>query len=141
MVPMQVLIPVGLGELYDKLSVLEIKLERIADQAKIALVRHEYDELKKIAANYPIDPALYAELKEVNDVVWESVSHQWEKTSRGEKDQELAELANIVLVENDRRAEVKRKINTKYGSDIIEVKDYAKPFKEGIGFGEGQNTQ
>ncbi len=123
---MKLLIPSGLGELYDKISILEIKAERITDPAKLAFVNKELEELLHIARDYPIDQNLYIEIKKVNEIIWDSVGQQWEKESRKEYDQELIELARVVLTENDRRAEVKKKINLQYDSDIVEVKSYNK---------------
>lgn len=121
-----VLIPVGVGELYDKISILEIKAERIDDPEKLAYVRVELEELRKVASENQTDEKLYQQLKKVNEKIWESVGKQWEKESTGALDAEIIELARTVYTLNDERAEAKKKINFAHGSSIVEVKSYAK---------------
>jgi hypothetical protein len=123
---MDILIPVGLGELYDKISILEIKKERITDLEKLAHVRKELSQLEVIAEKYPIDGPLYNELKAINEVIWNNVGQQWDLEVAGEVGQEVIELARQVYINNDKRAEIKRKINLQYGSGIVEVKQYNK---------------
>jgi hypothetical protein len=121
---MNVSIPVGIGELYDKISVLEIKSERITDEAKLTYVREELALLRKTAAEFPIDPSLYAELKKVNAGLWDiedAIRMEESKKTFGEK---FIGLARSVYVQNDQRAEIKRQINLASGSDIMEVKSY-----------------
>ena len=57
--------------MYDKISVLDIKSEKISDKAKLAYVNEELALLKETAAQFPVDPALYAELKDVNTRLWD----------------------------------------------------------------------
>jgi len=121
---MKISIPVGLGELYDKISVLEIKSEKITDKEKLAYVNEELSALRETAKQFPVDPALYAELKEVNSRLWEiedAIRIEESKKDFGEK---FIELARSVYTTNDRRAEIKRQINLASGSDIVEVKSY-----------------
>lgn len=122
---MEVLIPVGLGELYDKISILEIKLERVRDEQKLALVRTEISALRAIAEKFPIDASLYRELKAVNELIWDNVGEQWEREVRKEFDGAIVELARDTYILNDKRATIKREINTRSGSTIVEVKSYA----------------
>jgi hypothetical protein len=116
------------GELLDKISILEIKLARITDDAKLENVRYELTLLRKIwdksvdTADAPND--LESELKAVNERLWEI-----EDAIRVcEADQnfgpKFVELARSVYTTNDRRAEIKRQINTRLGSSIIEEKSY-----------------
>jgi hypothetical protein len=123
---MHILIPVGIGELYDKISILEIKAERISDPEKLAYVHTELAELRKIAAGNQIDEELYKELKKVNEEIWDSVGKQWDKEASGDLDAEIIELARTVYTLNDKRAEAKKKINLAHGSSIVEVKSYNK---------------
>lgn len=122
---MEVLIPVGLGELYDKISILEIKLERVRDEQKLALVRTEISALRAIAEKFPIDANLYEELKAVNELIWDNVGEQWEREVRKEFDGAIVQLARDTYILNDKRATIKREINTRSGSTIVEVKSYA----------------
>ena len=63
---MKITVPISLGELYDKISILEIKLSNMNTPEKIANVANEYKELREIAKDYPIDTELYEKLREVN---------------------------------------------------------------------------
>ena len=123
---MQVLIPVGLGELYDKISILEIKAERINDPEKLAYVHTELDALREVAQQHPISEELYTELKTINEKIWDGVGKQWDKETAGEFDHEIIELARTVYILNDKRAEAKKRINLAHGSAIVEVKHYNK---------------
>jgi hypothetical protein len=123
---MNILIPVGLGELYDKISILQIKEERIKDAEKLAHVHRELSELRVIAEKYPIDGSLYSELKVANEAIWDQIGKQWDIESSGGAKDEIVELSRQVYLTNDARAEIKRKINLQYGSDIVEVKEYNK---------------
>ncbi len=122
---MNIRIPVGLGELYDKLSVLEIKSEKIQDEEKLAYVKHEHAELSAAAQPYPIDRGLYAKLKEVNLRLWEVEDRIRIEESKKDFGEEFVRLARSVYVLNDERADLKRSINLASGSDIVEVKSYA----------------
>lgn len=123
---MEILVPVGLGELYDKISILEIKEERITDPEKLMHVHKELAELQTIAEKYPIDGPLYNDLKAINEVIWDNVGQQWDLEAAGSVGEEVIELARQVYINNDKRAEIKRKINLQYGSGIVEVKHYNK---------------
>jgi|SRR6185503_11693604 len=123
---MEILIPVGLGELYDKISILEIKEERIKNPEKLAHVHRELAELQAIAGKYPIDGPLYEQLKEVNGIIWDQIGKQWDIEAAGAPTEEIIELARQVYLTNDKRAEIKRRINTQYDSGIVEVKEYNK---------------
>jgi len=121
---MKISIPVGLGELYDKISVLEIKSEKITDTEKLAYVNEELSALRETAKQFPVDLTLYAELKDVNSRLWEiedAIRIEESKKDFGEK---FIKLARSVYVTNDRRAEIKKQINLASGSDIVEVKSY-----------------
>lgn len=122
---MEVLIPVGLGELYDKISILEIKLERVRDEQKLALVRTEISALRAIAEKFPVEATLYKELRAVNELIWDNVGEQWEREVRKEFDGAVVELARDTYILNDKRATIKWEINTRSGSTIVEVKSYA----------------
>ncbi len=126
---MNVTVPISVGEWIDKLTILEIKLAEIADPAKLANVRREYEVLTAaapagLAANADI-AAARAELKAVNAELWriedEIRAHE---RARG-FDAEFIALARAVYVTNDRRAELKREINRLSGSLLIEEKSYA----------------
>ena len=126
---MTLLVNIAPGELIDKITILEIKLERIGDPAKLRNVRHEYDELTGVlAASIVESPALInlrAELKAINETIWQ-VEDDIRDHERG-KDfgPTFIELARAVYFTNDKRAVVKRQINELLDSALIEEKSYA----------------
>lgn len=130
----QVMAPISVGELYDKISILEIKLEHVGDnETKKANIGHELAELVEIRRNLKLPDALnkrtelddmYKELKQINIVLWriEDMKRKHEKEQNF--DQTFIALARQVYINNDRRAEVKKKINVFMHSDIVEEKIY-----------------
>jgi hypothetical protein len=121
-------VPVSWGELLDKITILQIKQERIADAAKRANVTTELEALAAIAvAAMRQAAALLAELKQVNEALWEIEDQIRDKEREGEFDARFIELARAVYVTNDQRAAVKRQINQALGSALVEEKSY-KPY-------------
>ena len=116
------------GEFLDKLSILEIKLERIRDAAKLANVRRELDLLRGVWNASPLAgadvTALTRELKTVNEALWEIEDRLRIKEAQGGFDQEFIELARSVYRNNDRRVALKREVNLVLRSDLIEEKSY-----------------
>jgi hypothetical protein len=119
-------IEASVGEVVDKLTILEIKLERIKTPAKLRNLRSEYDLLRKSfeEEGIAVDPADISELKAVNTNLWEIEDRLRLKHRHGEFDREFVELAKSVYFENDKRFEIKTRINRKSGSKIVEEKDY-----------------
>jgi len=122
-------IPVALGELIDKTTILEIKSERITDQSKLDNIRKELDLLRQTWQESPhtsLDISKeQAALKQVNESLWEIEDAIRLKEAAGEFDKVFIELARSVYVTNDKRMAVKRQINEKLGSTIVEEKSYA----------------
>ena len=123
-----ILIPISLGELIDKLTILRIKSEKMTDPGKLENVRFEQRRLQLIADDVlPTDDTLstlWAELYEVNVDLWTI-----EEDIRKFEDQKdfgpaFIALARAVYVTNDRRAELKKQINMLLGSALIEEKSY-----------------
>ena len=121
-------VPVSHGELIDKITILQIKSERIADAAKVANVRTELDMLE---ATWADDAASAtdigderARLKAVNEALWDIEDAIRLKEKAQAFDQEFIELARSVYFRNDERAAVKREINLKLGSQLVEEKSY-----------------
>ena len=123
---MKILIPISLGELYDKISILEIKKELIKDPIKLENISKELDELVKISIKYPIDYDLYEKIKKINLSIWNIEDKIRNCEHIKLFDQYFISLARSIYHNNDKRAEIKREINLKYGSDIIEEKSYEK---------------
>ena len=122
-------IPISLGELIDKISILVIKDTKIKDEKKNNLIREELTLLRKnlneAANNNSINNYLN-QLIDVNSTLWK-IEDEIRVCEKNKKfDQKFIELARSVYVTNDRRAEIKLEINNKFGSKIVEVKSYTK---------------
>jgi len=121
-------VPVSFGELIDKITILEIKSERIGDAAKLANVRTELDLLNatwNAAPSARTDIAAErAALRAVNEALWDIEDRIRIKEKAKAFDAEFVELARSVYVRNDERAAVKRAINEKLGSTLVEEKSY-----------------
>ena len=121
-------IPVSIGEILDKMSILEIKSERITDQKKQLNVRHELkvlnDELSKLDGLWEVIGDLYGQLKSVNEELWVIEDDIRIKESKKEFDDIFISLARSVYVTNDKRANLKKEINLKMGSELVEEKSY-----------------
>jgi predicted nucleic acid-binding Zn-ribbon protein len=121
------LAPVSAGELLDKIAILRIKSERIADGAKLANVRKELTALEAVAAAIPRDPALSAveaDLKAVNESLWDIEDDIRACDARGDFGPAFVALAQAVYRTNDRRAALKREVNRLTGSALVEEKSY-----------------
>lgn len=123
-------VPVSPGELLDKLTILEIKLERIEDAAKRANVAREHAELSAVAAEHvpqtPEIAALRSALREVNEALWEIEDEIRDCERAGDFGARFVELARSVYITNDRRAALKKEINLALGSELVEEKSYAR---------------
>ncbi|KZD12119.1 DUF6165 family protein [Oceanibaculum pacificum] len=133
---MAIQVPVSWGELMDKISILAIKSERIDDAAKLANVRAELDALSQVRdANLPADKAtlaaldrLMAGIKGVNEALWEIEDDIRDCERAKDFGDRFVTLARAVYKTNDKRAELKREINTLLGSALVEEKSY-KPYE------------
>lgn len=121
-------VPISPGELIDKITILQIKSERMTDAAKVANVRTELQLLEttwRESAHGASDIASeWAALKAINEKLWVIEDDIRDKERDKAFDREFIELARAVYVTNDERAAVKRQINTKLGSRIVEEKSY-----------------
>ena len=124
----QISVPVSYGELIDKITILEIKSERIGDSAKLANVRIELDLLNE---TWRADPASRidivterSQLRAVNEALWDIEDRIRLKEKARAFDDEFVELARSVYIRNDERAAIKRVINQKLGSTLVEEKSY-----------------
>lgn len=121
-------VPVSFGEVLDKITILEIKSERIADAAKVRNVRLELDELSRTWDEAVQDASaiadLRAQLKAVNEELWvieDDIRDQEAAQNFGSR---FIELARAVYVTNDRRAAIKKEVNLALGSRFVEEKSY-----------------
>lgn len=126
---MNLTIPASAGEVIDKLTILEIKLARIGDPAKRANVAAEHAALSAAwRATVPDEAplaALIAELRQVNEALWDIEDEIREQERRADFGATFVRLARAVYRTNDRRAAVKKEINLRLGSALVEEKSYA----------------
>lgn len=124
-------IEISPGELLDKISILEIKADRIADPAKLTNIRHELALYHGTARDgIPASDELATlnrDLKAANEALWDIEDAIRDCEARGDFGDRFIELARTVYRTNDRRADIKRRINLLCGSSIIEEKSY-KPY-------------
>ena len=121
-------VPISPGELLDKITILQIKSERISDPAKVANVRTELAMLEKVwseavEADEEIT-ALTAELKKINEALWEIEDDIRDEERNKRFGDRFIELARAVYVTNDERANAKKKVNLHLNSTIVEEKSY-----------------
>ena len=125
---MQLQVPVSVGEVLDKITILQIKLAHISDAAKRANIQNELDALLPLVAGdaFTTDQmkALMVELKSVNEVLWDIEDDIREKEAAKSFDAEFIRLARAVYITNDKRAEIKKQINLATGSALVEEKSY-----------------
>jgi len=119
-------IEVSVGEVVDKVTILEIKTEKFKNPEKLANVMKEYQILKKVMGKDGIttDSDEFKRLKEVNLKLWHIEDDIRIKEQKKEFDDAFIELARSVYFENDVRAEIKKEINLKYNSELVEEKEY-----------------
>lgn len=122
-------VDISTGEFLDKLTILQIKAERISDPEKLKSINKELSLLQgtwQESPYYSVDLAAeIADLKKVNETLWEIEDDIRDKERHKAFDQEFIELARAVYINNDQRAAIKRTINMKTGSELIEEKSYA----------------
>jgi len=120
-------IEVSNGEIIDKLAILQIKLERVKDEHKLKNIRKEYNELRKEASSViSQDDPLYKALYDVNCELWDIEDHIRDLERRKDFGADFIETARSVYFKNDRRAEIKKKINIVTSSGLTEEKSYEK---------------
>jgi hypothetical protein len=122
------LVPVSWGEVFDKITILQIKLERIQNPLKAANVEKELHSLSVIAGDVGRFPAaltpLIEALRAVNSELWDIEEGKRQAEKAQNFDAAFIALARAVYIKNDRRAAVKKEINLLLGSMIIEEKSY-----------------
>ena len=118
-------VPVSIGELFDKYTILQIKQNRITNSVKLDMVNKELEYLKKIVDNYDIENELLDELMQINEKLWVIEDNIRVKEQRNEFDDEFVSLARQVYITNDKRSETKNKINKLLNSKFIDIKSYS----------------
>ena len=130
----ELLVPISPGELIDKITILEIKSERMTDATKLHNVRTELallsDTWRASAYSATNIDEEWRGLRGVNAELWDIEDLIRDKERAGEFDGEFIRLARAVYVRNDERAAIKKRINVKLGSLLVEEKSY-KEYKQG----------
>jgi hypothetical protein len=120
-------IDVSIGEVIDKATILYIKLHKIQDDVKLGNIRREYELvltcMKGVGISVESDD--FQSLLQVNQTLWDIEDRIRIKEKEKTFDPEFIELARSVYRNNDKRAELKKQINLKFGSDLVEEKHYA----------------
>ena len=126
----KILVEVSVGELLDKISILEIKSEKIKDPEKLNYIKDEYkilkDQLNTNIKNYNEIESLYNSLKEINSKLWIIENDKRLCENNSEFGEKFIKLSRDVHFLNDDRARLKLEINNKTGSKIREIKEYTK---------------
>jgi hypothetical protein len=120
-------IEVSNGEIIDKLTIIQIKLERITDKVKLSNLQKEFDELKSVSSSLiSVSDPLYISLYKVNCELWDIEDHIRDLERNKDFGTDFIETARAVYIKNDRRSEIKREINIKTSSSFMEEKSYEK---------------
>ena len=126
---MSIKVELSVGELIDKISILQIKAERIIDRSKLENINKELDVLMSlwkdsINSNNNLESEIN-DLKVINEELWDIEDKIRDKERNQVFDKGFIELARAVYITNDKRADIKRIINSKTGSELIEEKSYS----------------
>lgn len=125
---MNVNVEISIGEFFDKITILEIKKERINNTDKLVNINKELDGLNDLLGQLSFSRKDVAEevsdLKKINETLWVIEDDIREKESEKAFDERFIELARLVYITNDKRCDIKRDINMKSGSDFVEEKSY-----------------
>jgi hypothetical protein len=117
-------IPISLGELCDKYSILQIKSERVKDENKLAEINKELLYLKPYMDKLNLNNEEYQKIKKINEKLWDIEDDIRRKEMKTEFDNEFIQLARLVYITNDERAKIKNEINILLKSEIKEIKSY-----------------
>ncbi len=125
---MNVNVEISIGEFFDKITILEIKKQRISNVDKLVNINNELEDLNKLLAQLPFSREDVSDevskLKKINEALWEIEDDIREQESQKAFGDRFIELARAVYITNDKRSEIKREINLKLGSDFVEEKSY-----------------
>ena len=119
-------VPVSIGELFDKISILDIKTKKIKNKDDLKLIKYELSKLRKIVKSKGLTSIniknKYQSLKSINEKLWiiENKKRRCEKLKKFDKN--FINLARKVYIYNDKRASLKKDINLLSGSSIVEIK-------------------
>ncbi len=123
----QILIPVSVGELFDRISILRLKLEKLNDESKLANVRYELEKLESIAERFPLDDetrGFVQALSGVNTSLWDIEDELRDMERREDFSGDFVHAARQVYKLNDERFRLKSELSRAFGSEIFEEKSY-----------------
>ena len=122
-------VPISWGELFDKITILQIKLDTLTSKKALENVEREHKQLQAIFMRFFSENAqanqLLVDLKPINQHLWDIEDKIREKERRKSVDDAFVQLARSVYITNDARSRLKREINDVFGSELIEEKSYA----------------
>ena len=123
-------VQISWGELFDKISILQIKLDHLTSKEALENVERELNQLSAISdvhfsSNVEVQK-LNKDLKRVNQELWDIEDKIRDKERSKVFDKEFIKLARAVYITNDERSRIKRSVNVAFGSDLIEEKSYSK---------------
>ena len=119
-------VPISIGELYDKYTILQIKKEKIHSSDKLLFIINELKYLQPFIDKFNLELEMIEKIKNVNKKLWEIEDNIRIKEQKQEFDDEFISLARLVYKTNDERHNIKTIINAKFNSEIQEMKSYAK---------------
>ena len=123
-------VPISWGELFDKITILQIKLENLTSNNALKNVERELKKLQSISTQYcpriMETTELEGELRQINQQLWDIEDKIRDKERHNDFDDEFIQLARSVYITNDERSRIKRNINDMLGSELVEEKSYAK---------------
>lgn len=121
-------VPISLGELVDKITILQIKQQEINNEDKLKNINYEHDLLNNILQELHLDSSIEImseELFNINHKIWILEDERRELENTGNYTEKLVEVSRQIHINNDERSKVKRIINTSFGSTIIEEKSFS----------------
>lgn len=124
---MSIEVPVSVGELLDKLSIIHIKKKKISDLNKLTYVDKEFKILDNICGKFLVEEKpifLYNELIKINEKLWDIEDRIRSLEDQKKFDSEFIEVARSVYFTNDERFRIKNELNFYFNSDLVEVKQY-----------------
>ena len=119
-------VPISIGELYDKYSILLIKKEKINENDKLYFINKEIEFLQPFINKFNLPLEIVERMRSVNEKLWNIEDDIRIKEKNKEFDADFIRLARLVYVTNDIRFEIKKVINSKYNSNFREEKSYEK---------------
>tara|TARA_R110001592_G_scaffold3949_1_gene22424 strand:+ start:515 stop:910 length:396 start_codon:yes stop_codon:yes gene_type:complete len=125
-------VEVAIGEIFDKITILDIKLEKIKDKSRLSYIEKEKDILQSalLSEDVKLDSGLYQDLRDINVKIWDTEAGFRDKESKKEFDDQFIEFARLNAKYNDQRFVMKKKINEHYNSQIREQKSYNALYEE-----------